>query len=295
MGELHSAADDVPDLFDAKSELALMEGRLRAEGKSEATVSKYMRDVRYYLRYVAETTGSASNCLDWDVMMDYRKHLASKYELSSSNSMIAGVNCFLRLSGRGDQKLQSFRLQHEAFRSDELELTREEYLRLLEAARSDGNERLYLIMQTLGSTGIRISELPFITRESLELRKAKVSLKGKTRVVILPETLCRRLAQYAEERGIASGSVFVTRTGRPVDRSNVLHDMKRLSESADVGAEKIFPHNLRHLFAVTYYRSEKDVCRLADILGHSNINTTRIYTAEGESTVAAAIERLGLF
>ena len=295
MGELHSAADDVPDLFDAESELALMEGRLRAEGKSDATVSKYMRDVRYYLRYVAETTGSASNCLDWDVMIDYRKHLASKYELSSSNSMIAGVNCFLRLSGRGDHKLQSFKLQREAFRSDELELTREEYSRLLEAARSEGNERLYLIMQTLGSTGIRISELPFITRESLELRKAKVSLKGKTRVVILPETLCRRLAQYSEERGIASGSVFVTRTGKPVDRSNVLHDMKRLSESADVGAEKIFPHNLRHLFAVTFYRSEKDVCRLADILGHSNINTTRIYTAEGESTVAAAIERLGLF
>lgn len=292
-GERQDAADET-DLTYVESELVRMKGSLLAEGKSAATVNKYLRDVRCYFHYVAEETGSVSRCYDRDVMQRYRDRLAEKYELSSCNSMIAGINCYLRLSGRGDLKLRSFRLQREVFRSDELELTREEYHRLLGTARAQGNERLVLIMQTLGSTGMRISELPFITTEALRLGRARVSIKGKTRTVILPHTLCLRLAQYAERTGIASGSVFITRTGKPVDRSNVLHEMKRLSDEAGVEAGKIFPHNLRHLFAVTYYRSEKDLLRLADILGHSNINTTRIYTAEGEKAIAASIEKLGL-
>lgn len=291
-GELQDAAD--ADLVSIESELTLMKVSLEAEGKSDATIGKYIRDARHYLRYVTDVTGEADRCYDWDVMQQYRDHLAMNYALSSANSMIASVNCFFRLSGRGNLKIHSFRLQREAFRSDELELTKEEYHRLLSTARAEGNERLYLIMQTIGSTGIRISELPFITTETLKSGRAQVSLKGKTRIVILPGTLCRRLTQYSERAGITGGSVFVTRTGRPVDRSNVLHEMKRLSVKAGVGADKVFPHNLRHLFAVTYYRSEKDLMHLADILGHSNINTTRIYTAEGESSIAAAIEKLGL-
>lgn len=287
-----------PDNFEQnkwiESELSHLKRELRAEGKSEATIKKYIRDTKYYLEFVCMLTGKADNCGDWDVMQKYREHLAATFELSSSNSMMAGVNCYFRLSGRSDLKLQSFKVQRGVFRPDTLELTKEEYLRLLNTACETGNERLCLIMQTLASTGIRISELPFITPESLKLRRARVSLKGKTRNVILPATLCLRLSEYAERRNITSGSVFVTKAGRPVDRSNILHDMKRLCRKADVCPDKVFPHNFRHLFAVTYYNSEKDLGHLADILGHSNINTTRIYTAEGESTLAAAIENLGL-
>ncbi len=277
-----------------ESELSHMEGELRTEGKSEATIRKYIRDIKYYLRFVTELTGAAKNCCDWDVMQRFREHLPSEFEISSANSMIAGVNSYFRLSERYDQKLQSFRVQRETFRPDNRELTKDEYARLLRAARNQGNERLWLIMQTLGSTGIRISELPFITVEALELCRARVSLKGKTRNVILPEILCHRLSRYAERNGIKEVSIFITKSGRPVDRSNILHDMKRISVMAGVIPEKVFPHNFRHLFAVTYYETEKDIVHLADILGHSNVNTTRIYTAEGESTLAAVIDNLGL-
>jgi site-specific recombinase XerD len=228
------------------------------------------------------------------VRQKFRDHIAEEYALSSCNSMIASVNCFFRLSERGEYKLKGFRMQRELYRPDKIELTKEEYRRLLEAARQKGNERLYMIMLTLGSTGIRISELPFITIESLDSRRARVSLKGKSRTVILPGDLCHRLAQYADMRKITSGSIFVTRSGRPVDRSNILHDMKRLCKAAKVNEEKVFPHNFRHLFAVTYYKAERDLGHLADILGHSNINTTRIYTAETESVLADTIEKLGL-
>lgn len=285
---------DETDNTCVESEVARMRAHLLAEGKSDATIGKYLRDTGYFLRFAEEMTGSVSGCNDWDVIQRYREHLASKYELSSCNSMIAGANCYLRLSGNSDLKIRSFKVQREVFRSDGLELTKEEYHRLLSAAKAEGNERLYLIIQTLGSTGMRISELPFVTTEALEHRKARVSLKGKTRTVILPATLCCRLERYAKAAGITRGSVFITRTGNPVDRSNVLHEMKRLGVKAGVDEDKIYPHNLRHLFAVTYYRSERDLLHLADILGHSNVNTTRIYTAEGERSIAAAIENLGL-
>lgn len=289
-----TTSDDVRCDSWIESELSAMKGKLLAEGKSEATVSKYLRDTKYYLDFVSEIKGSACECCDWDVIKKYREHLAAKYELSSSNSMIAAVNCYFRISERPDLRIQSFKVQRELFRPDTIELTLEDYYRLLSAARSEGNERLNLIMQTIGSTGIRISELPFITVESLKLRRARVSLKGKSRNVILPGTLCRRLSLYAESRNIEDGSIFVTRTGRPLDRSNILHDMKRLSRRAGVDPRKVFPHNFRHLFAVTYYKAEKDLSHLADILGHSNINTTRIYTTEGESALASTIENLGL-
>lgn len=276
------------------SEMMRMEGMMRAESKSEATIGKYLRDTRYYLKFVISETGSVSRFCDWDVILKYREHLTENFELSSSNSMIAGVNCFFRLLGRGDLKIKSFKVQQGVFRPDKIELTRDDYYRLLDRAQMEGNERLYLIMQTLASTGIRISELPFITVESVEHSRARVSLKGKTRTVLLPATLCYRLSKYVASRNITEGSVFVTNTGKPLDRSNILHEMKRLSARAGIDPRKVFPHNFRHLFAVTYYKAERDISHLADILGHSNINTTRIYTAEGESSLAAAIENLGL-
>lgn len=250
-----------------------LEQRMREEEKSKATIEKYCHDVRFFIRYTGEGT-----LLSKELVITYKNYLGERYEASSANSMLAALNYFLRFIDREDCTVKSFKIQKEAFRSREQELTREEYLRLLEEARKRGDERLYMIMQTICATGIRISELPFITVSSLHSRRARVSLKGKTRTVILPLELCKKLMAYAEKRGISSGSVFVTKGGRPVDRSNIFHAMKKLCQKAEVAETKVFPHNLRHLFAVTFYKEERDICHLADLLGHSNINTTRIYT-----------------
>lgn len=250
-----------------------MEQRMWEEEKSKATIDKYCRDVRAFLTFAGEGTA-----LTKEMLIDYKNYLGEHYETSSANSMLAAVNYFLRFLGREDCVVKSFKVQKEAFRTRERELTREEYVRLLDAARENGDERLYLIMQAICATGIRISELPFITVSALHSRRARVSLKGKTRTVLLPIELCNKLKEYVKKRNIASGSVFITRNGKPVDRSNILHDMKKLCRQAKVAETKVFPHNLRHLFAVTFYKAERDICHLADLLGHSNINTTRIYT-----------------
>ena len=250
-----------------------LEQRMREEEKSKATMEKYCHDVRAFLHYIGE-----EKVLSKELVITYKNYLGERYEVSSAKSMLAALNYFLRFIGREDCIVKSFRIQKEAFRSREQELTREEYLKLLEEARKRGDERLYMIMQTICATGIRISELPFITIASLQSRRARVLLKGKTRTVLLPLELCNKLKNYAAKQGIEAGSVFVTRSGRPVDRSNIFHAMKKLCQNAEVAETKVYPHNLRHLFAVTFYKEERDICHLADLLGHSNINTTRIYT-----------------
>ncbi len=250
-----------------------LENFMREEEKSEATISKYCRDARAFIHYAKEGNGITK-----ELVIAYKNHLGERYEISSANSMLAALNYFLRFLGREDCTVKSFKVQKEAFRHRERELTRKEYERLLETARQNGDERLCLIMQTICATGIRISELAFITVESLHTRRTRVMLKGKTRTVLLPLELCRKLKNYIKKRSITTGSVFVTRSGKPMDRSNILHAMKKLCEKAKVASTKVFPHNLRHLFAVTFYKVEKDICHLADLLGHSNINTTRIYT-----------------
>lgn len=190
--------------------------------------------------------------------------------------------------------IKSLKVQKEAFRSKKRELTKKEYYRLLEAAKRTRNKRLYLLIQTLGSTGIRISELPFITVEALESGYARVRMKGKCRTVLLPAPLRRQLRSYNKERNIRKGSIFITRSGRPMDRSNIFRELKALSENAGVDREKVFPHNFRHLFACCYYELEKDIDHLADLLGHSSINTTRIYLTRSSEEQARKIESLGL-
>lgn len=246
---------------------------MEEEEKSMATIKKYCQDVRAFIRYTGEGVRITK-----ERVIAYKKYLEENYEISSANSMLAAVNYFLRFLNCGECTVKAFKVQREPFRNKERELTVEEYQRLLEAAAKSGDERLCLIMQTICATGIRISELPFITVASLYSRRAQVSLKGKTRTVILPLELCNKLRPYIKKKGISSGSVFVTRSGKPVDRSNIFHSMKKLCREAQVEETKVFPHNLRHLFAVTFYKLEKDICHLADLLGHSNINTTRIYT-----------------
>ena len=190
--------------------------------------------------------------------------------------------------------MKSLKIQRQSFREKERELTKAEYFRLLQAAKERGNTRLYVLMQTMCATGIRVSEVRFITMEAVRRGRATVSLKGKIRQVLLPADLCRELKRYAKEQGIRAGQLFVTKSGKPLDRSNILHEMKALCKTAGVERTKVFPHNLRHLFACLYYKVSKDLSRLADVLGHTNVNTTRIYTCVSGMEHVRQLERLGL-
>lgn len=262
--------------------------RLVEDEKSEATIEKYLRDVEAFFSFVG------GDAVTKETAIQYKEHLKKKYKPASVNSMLAAVNRFFREMGWFGCIVKALKIQREAFRSKERELSKEEYFRLLEAAKENGNTRLYLLMQTLCATGIRVSELPFITVEAVRSGQAIVSLKGKTRRILLTAALRRELSRYIKERGLKSGSVFVTKSGRPMDRSNILHEMKALCDAAGVDRKKVFPHNLRHLFACLFCQKEKDPIRLADLLGHSNVNTTRIYTCVSGDEQERQIEQLGL-
>ncbi len=282
--------------------------KMKKEEKSSATIEKYMHDIRCFGKFLRESgEGAAENqkseraedklpeeAFDKEKVIAYKQYLVDHYASASVNSMLAAVNTFFKENGWYDCVVKSLKIQKETFRSSERELTKEEYMRLLRTAARKGNQRLYLLMQTICSTGIRVSELPYITVEALYTRRAVVSLKGKTRIVILPKELCRELMHYIKEKNIQSGSIFITRNGNAMNRSNIWKEMKELCREAGIGAKKVFPHNLRHLFACTYYRLEKDITHLADILGHSNINTTRIYTLVSGEEQEKRIELLGL-
>ncbi|MBQ8383229.1 MAG: tyrosine-type recombinase/integrase [Clostridia bacterium] len=244
---------------------------LRREEKSASTVEKYLRDLRRL------TDFAAGREVDKALLLDFKSEMAARYAVTGVNSMLASLNVFFRFMGWNDCAVKQFRVQKKAYCPEEKELSREEYLRLIRTAESEGNRRLSLTIQCLCATGIRISELQFITVEALKHGEAVVTCKGKTRTVFLVTPLRSKLLTYADEQGITTGSVFVTRSGKPIDRSNVWREMKELCLQANVLPEKVYPHNLRHLFARTFYGIEKDIAKLADILGHSSINTTRIY------------------
>ena len=262
---------------------------MKTEEKSQATIEKYLRDTKQFL----EELGEGSE-ITKDRVIAYKESLAERYAVTSANSKVAAVNCFLRTAGCEGCSVKSFKVQKNVFRTKERELTKEEYIRLVKTAKRHGKRQLGMLIQTICTTGIRISELPYVTVEALYTRRAVVSLKGKTRIVLLPAELCRELTAYVRTENIRSGSIFVTRNGKPLDRSNIFHSMKKLCEDAEVDRDKVFPHNLRHLFAVTYYKAEKDVCHLADILGHSSINTTRLYTIISCEEQEQQINGLGL-
>ena len=244
---------------------------LRNEERSVATIEKYMRDVRFFASFVCDAE------IDKQKVLDYKGKLGETYAVSSANSMIAAMNCFLRFCGWHDMCVKQFKMQRQVYCSEEKELTRAEYIRLLEAANAKHNERLNLIIQTICGTGIRVSELQYITVEALHNGEAIVNCKGKNRRVFIVPELKKKLLRYVKEQGISTGTVFVTRGGKPVSRNSIWKDMKALCEQANVSPSKVFPHNLRHLFARTFYGIEKDIAKLADILGHASINTTRIY------------------
>lgn len=260
---------------------------LLEEEKSAVTVEKYLRDVRRFFFYVQGEEVSK------ELLIRYKRELVRQgYAVRSVNSMLASVNSFLRFQGWEDCRVRNLRLQKELYCQEEQELTKEEYFRLLKAA--EDNPRLLMALQTICSTGIRVSELSYFAVESIRRGEIRISCKNKIRKILLPGKLRKMLLAYAKKQGIRSGIVFRTKGGKPLHRSNLWAEMKRLCAKAGVSRKKVFPHNLRKLFARTFYRTEKDMAKLADILGHSSIDTTRIYIAASGQEHRKKMERLGL-
>ncbi len=251
--------------------IAEFKEHLILEERSEITVEKYIRDVKAFALY------AENNEIIKETVIVYKKHLQENYAVRSVNSMLASINSLFAFLGWHDLRVKSLKLQQQVFCPEDKELTKAEYARLCRTAERKHNERLNLILQTICGTGIRVSELQYITVEAVKQGEAVVNCKAKTRSVFIVKELKQKLLRYAAEQNIKSGMIFVTRTGKPISRTNIWREMKALCAEANVNPQKVFPHNLRHLFARVFYGIEKDIAKLADILGHSSINTTRIY------------------
>ena len=263
--------------------------KLRAEEKGPGTVEKYLRDVRALTAWLAGEGVTKDRAAAWkDSLLE--KGLAAV----TVNSMLAAVNGFFRFAGWEDCQVKLLKIQRRLFRDESRELTHGEYQQLLEEARSRGRERLALLMETICATGIRVSEVRYLTVEAARLGRAEIRLKGKIRTILLPGKLCRKLLKYARKNKTASGEIFLTRNGTSLSRRQIWAEMKALCAKAGVEASKVFPHNLRHLFAITFYRVCRDIVRLADVLGHSSIETTRIYLVTSGEEHAKLLDRLRL-
>lgn len=261
---------------------------LREEEKSENTMEKYIRDVTAFSAFCDGT-------ITKDTVIAYKQNLIdSGYAVRSINSMLASINSLFSFLGWYELRVKSLKVQQQVFCPEEKEMTKAEYERLCRTAERKQNERLCLILQTICGTGIRVSELQFITVEAVRKGEATVSLKGKTRSIFIVRDLQKKLLRYISEQHIMTGAIFITRTGNPMSRTNIWREMKSLCIEAEVNPEKVFPHNLRHLFARVFYGIEKDIAKLADILGHSSINTTRIYIISTGTEHRQRMERMRL-
>ncbi len=261
--------------------------KLIREEKSAATVEKYLRDARAFFAFAGQRE------LTKELVIAYKQQLVEQqYAVRSINSMLVSVNSLLEFLGCPGCKVKAIRQQRQIYCAEDKELTKDEYLQLLAAAKS--KPQLRLIIETICSTGIRVSELRYFTVEAVQHGEVTVNCKAKTRNILLPKKLQRLLLDHAKGRNIRSGAIFVTRNGKPLDRSNIWAQMKKLCQAAGVQASKVFPHNLRKLFARTFYTIEKDIAKLADILGHSSIDTTRIYIMSTGTEHREKIEQLGL-
>lgn len=253
---------------------------------ADNTIKKYMRDIRTFIRFWGD------GAVTQDSLIAYKVYLMKKYKPASINSMLAALNHFFDWCS-WELHIKSIKIQQQLFRSETQELSKDEYFRLLNAAKKR-SERLWLLLQTIAATGIRVSELQFITVEAAKRGRTDIQCKGKTRTILLPSKLRQELLRYVKLHNIKGGCIFLTRTGKPMNRSNIWRALKSLCEAAGVLASKVFPHNLRHLFATTFYEAAKDIARLADVLGHSSINTTRIYISTSGQFHSRIIEGLGL-
>lgn len=261
---------------------------LREQEKSISTIQSYQRELFSLKMYLDE--GKVTK----EKLIDYKAMIATQYKPSSCNVAISAINSFLKYINRTDLCIKPLKIQRQIFENRDKELTKKDYEKLIKAANINGQETLSLIIQSICSTGIRVSELCYITVERLKEGKCLVINKGKSRIVFLPTSLCTMLKKYVVNSNITSGSIFTTRTGKPIDRSNIWAAMKRLCTIANVNPEKVYPHNLRHLFARSYYSQYKDLSRLCDLLGHTSVNTTKIYTKESGAIHIKQIEGLGL-
>ncbi len=268
--------------------IAAFKEHLVDEEKAAATIAKYVRDTKVFMAW------ADGRPLEKATVVEYKRQLIETYAPASVNAALSSLNSFFEFCHWYELKVKALKIQRRIFAAQERELTKTEYERLLKAAASKKNKRLSLLMQTICSTGIRVSELKFITVEAVKKEEARIDCKGKMRIVILPKQLCKLLKVYIKEQKVETGAVFISKSGKPLNRSNIWGEMKRLCDLAGVPRDKVFPHNLRHLFARTYYSLQKDIVRLADILGHSSVDTTRIYTMESGEVHRQQIQKLGL-
>ena len=262
---------------------------LREEERETATIDKYSRDVKDFFIWLKDREISRERMGEWRGYL-----LQAGRKPVTINGKLSALNKFLSFLGRNDCRIKYLKIQRRLFRSTEKQLSKQEYIRLLETAHSLGRERLALLMETICATGIRVSEVKYITAEAIRAGRTEIALKGKIRTILLPGKLCRKLKKYAGKRKIVSGEVFLTRNGKGMSRRQIWAEMKSLCEKAGIMPSKVFPHNLRHLFAQTFYRVCRDVAKLADVLGHSSIETTRLYLISTEAEHVRQMERMGL-
>ena len=271
------------------TELAAFIGYLGTVERSAGTIEKYFRDTGRFAAWLEGAEATRERTAAWRDSL-----LEGGYAPATVNSMVAAVNQFFTFLGWEECKVKALKIQRKLFRDDRRELTREEYQRLLDAAHGLGRERLALLLETICATGIRVSEVKYITVEAAQAGRAEISLKGKLRTILLPGKLCRKLKKYARAQKTASGEIFLTRSGKSLSRRQIWAEMKRLCRAAGVAPSKVFPHNLRHLFARTFYRVCRDVVKLADVLGHSSIETTRIYLISTGAEHAEILRKMRL-
>lgn len=262
---------------------------LLTEERSEATIEKYVRDANAFLAWLKDRTVTKEHAIAWKSYL-----ITQRYAPVTINAMLSALNGLFQFLGWNECRIKFLKIQKKMFQDTQRELSKAEYERLLAAAKTRGQERLALLMETICSTGIRVSEIQFITVEAARQRQTQIALKGKIRVILLPKRLCRKLLQYAKGQKITSGKIFLTRSGHSINRKQIWAEMKALCAAARVKPSKVFPHNLRHLFATLFYRISKDIALLADVLGHSSVETTRIYLLTSGKEHIRQIERLQL-
>ena len=277
------------DLRVTEQEIMEFERYLRNEERERATIEKYLRDVRFFCTWLGRRPLTREAVIEWKELLQEKG-----YASVTVNAKLSALNGFLGFLGREECRVKFLRIQRQMFRRKSRELTRADYEALLAAARRQGKERLALLMETICSTGIRVSELPFITAEAARDGRAEVELKGKVRVILLPGKLCRKLLTFIREREITSGEIFRTKSGKGLSRRQIWREMKELCRAAGVESTRVFPHNLRHLFAASFYKICRDIVKLADVLGHSSIETTRIYLVSSGGEHVRRLEQLGL-
>ena len=261
---------------------------LHSEERSEGTIAKYMRDLERLSAWLGDKEVTKENLTEW------KEHLtANGYEPVTVNSMLAVVNTYCRFAGL-NIKVKFLRIQRKLFREESKELTKDEYEKLIRTAEEKGNVRLAMLIETIGATGIRVSEVQYITVEAAKAGRTQISLKGKIRDILLPGKLCKKLLKYAKKQKIASGEIFITKSGKGMSRKQIWAEMKAICKAAGVEASKVFPHNLRHLFARTFYRETKNLIHLADILGHNSLEVTKIYTTDSIEEWRKNMEKIKL-